>query len=144
MTVTTPDGATRTEDFAPVDAYRLMVEAVAAAVRGEDAWLPGLDHSADVARTSDAVRARAAGESAPPATAIPSAAPCRVEARVLAAVITTLRTRARTRVRRLRLSARAADGPGMEEAPDCVVEGLAPAWGPSWVRTARFEVCQDP
>ncbi len=45
------------EDFAAVDPYRLMVEAVAAAVRGEDVWLPTLQDSLDIATTTDAVRA---------------------------------------------------------------------------------------
>ncbi len=62
LTISTPDGAERVEEFAPVDAYVVMVEAVAAAVRGDaEAFLPGLDHSAAVATTSDAVRAAAVG-----------------------------------------------------------------------------------
>jgi xylose dehydrogenase (NAD/NADP) len=56
LTITTPDGATRIEEFAPVDAYRLMAEAVAARVRGEPAFLVGLDHTAQVAATTAAVR----------------------------------------------------------------------------------------
>lgn len=59
LTLTTPDGATRVEEFAAVDAYVLMVEAVAAAVRGREAFLPGAAHSRAVAATSDAVRRRA-------------------------------------------------------------------------------------
>ena len=55
----TTDGAYRHEDFAPVDPYRLMVEGVAARVRGENAFVAGLDHSAHVAATMDAVRAAA-------------------------------------------------------------------------------------
>ncbi len=51
LTVTTPDGSVRTEDFAAVDPYRLMVEAVAARVRGRSAFLPGPEHSAHVAAT---------------------------------------------------------------------------------------------
>ncbi len=48
-----------TEDFAPVDAYRIMVEAVAARIRGEDPFLVDLGHSAGVATTLDEVRAAA-------------------------------------------------------------------------------------
>jgi predicted dehydrogenase len=54
MTITTPDRAVRREYFAPVDPYRLMVEAVAARVRGEQAFLPGLEHSRAVAATTAA------------------------------------------------------------------------------------------
>jgi predicted dehydrogenase len=56
LTITTPDGATRVEEFAPVDAYRLMAEAVAARVRGESAFVVGLDHSAQVAASTAAIR----------------------------------------------------------------------------------------
>jgi predicted dehydrogenase len=56
LTITTPDGATRVEEFAPVDPYRLMVEAIAAQVRGEPAFLVGLDHSAQVATSIAAIR----------------------------------------------------------------------------------------
>ena len=59
LDITTPDGAVRQEHFATVDAYQLMVEAVAARLRGEEAWLPGLDHSRHVAATTAAIRARA-------------------------------------------------------------------------------------
>jgi predicted dehydrogenase len=52
LSITTPDGAVRTESFAPVNPYRLMVEAVAARVRGEDAFLPGLEHSRQVAAST--------------------------------------------------------------------------------------------
>jgi predicted dehydrogenase len=45
----------RVEDFAPVDAYRLMVEAVSARIAGEDAWVVPLDESLAVARTLDAI-----------------------------------------------------------------------------------------
>jgi predicted dehydrogenase len=55
LRITTPDGGVRLEEFAPVDAYRLMVSAVAARVRGEDAFVVGLDHSRQVAATMDAV-----------------------------------------------------------------------------------------
>ena len=58
LTITTADGAVRTEQFAPVDAYRLMVEAVAARIRGEDSFLPGLEHSRQVAATTAAIFAR--------------------------------------------------------------------------------------
>jgi predicted dehydrogenase len=54
-TITTSDGVVRTEEFAPIDPYRLMVEAVAAQVRGENAFLPGLDHSRQVAATTAAL-----------------------------------------------------------------------------------------
>jgi hypothetical protein len=57
LTITTPDGTVRVEDFAPVDPYRSMVESVAARVRGEDAYLVGTDHSRDVSATLDAIRA---------------------------------------------------------------------------------------
>ncbi len=59
LTITTPEGRTRSEEFAPVDPYRLMVEAVASRVRGEDAYLVGAGHSRDVATTLDAIRATA-------------------------------------------------------------------------------------
>jgi D-xylose 1-dehydrogenase (NADP+, D-xylono-1,5-lactone-forming) len=55
LSITTPDGAVRREQFAPVDAYRLMVEAVAARVRGEDSFLPGHDHSRQVAASTAAI-----------------------------------------------------------------------------------------
>ena len=54
------------ERFEPVDAYRLMVEAVAARVRGEDAFLVGLDHCAQVTGTLDAIRAAWPTPPAPP------------------------------------------------------------------------------
>jgi D-xylose 1-dehydrogenase (NADP+, D-xylono-1,5-lactone-forming) len=47
-----------TEEFAPVDPYRLMVEAVAAAVRGEDVWLPHAQDSLDVVTVTDQLRER--------------------------------------------------------------------------------------
>jgi len=50
-------GQAHREEFAPVDPYQVMVEAVAARVRGEDGFVVDLDHSAAVARLSDAVRA---------------------------------------------------------------------------------------
>jgi len=52
---------THSEEFAADDAYRLMVEAVAARVRGEPADLVTVAESLDLARLSDAVRAAAAG-----------------------------------------------------------------------------------
>jgi xylose dehydrogenase (NAD/NADP) len=57
LSLTTPDGGVRIERFAPVDAYRLMVEAVAARVAGQSGYLIGLDHSLQVARTAAAARA---------------------------------------------------------------------------------------
>jgi xylose dehydrogenase (NAD/NADP) len=59
LTITTPDGAVRVEEFAPVDAYRLMVEAVGAQVRGQSRYLIGLDHSRQVAGTLAEARAMA-------------------------------------------------------------------------------------
>ena len=52
-------GDSTVEEFPPVDPYQLMVEATAAAVRGEEAFLVGLDHSARIAAVADAIRARA-------------------------------------------------------------------------------------
>jgi xylose dehydrogenase (NAD/NADP) len=67
LTITTPDGAVRVEEFAPVDAYRLMVEAVAAQVRGRAAYLIGLEHSLQVATTAaDARTVARAGRGAKP------------------------------------------------------------------------------
>lgn len=45
----------RVEHFAPTDPYRLMVEHVSRALRGEQAWLPDPNWSLMVARTMDAV-----------------------------------------------------------------------------------------
>ncbi|MGJ7440194.1 Gfo/Idh/MocA family protein [Aquipuribacter sp. MA13-6] len=56
-------GGTR-EDFPAVDPYRLMVEAVAAAVRGEDVWLPTAQDSLDIAHVTDAFRALVLGPAA--------------------------------------------------------------------------------
>ena len=57
LTVTTPRGS-RVEQFAPVDPYRVMVEHVSAAVRGQPgAWLLPLDESARIADTLDLIRA---------------------------------------------------------------------------------------
>jgi xylose dehydrogenase (NAD/NADP) len=63
LTITTPDGAKRVEEFAPVDTYSLMVEAVAAQVRGEPAFLVGLDHTAQVAASIAAIRKHLQGPS---------------------------------------------------------------------------------
>jgi predicted dehydrogenase len=49
------------ERFAPVDAYRLMVEAVSARVLGEDAWVLPLTASQAVAAALDAVAGAASG-----------------------------------------------------------------------------------
>jgi hypothetical protein len=46
------------EEFGPVDPYRLMVEAVSRAVRGEDEWLPSAQDSLDIATVLADVRAR--------------------------------------------------------------------------------------
>jgi predicted dehydrogenase len=54
-----PDGRVLEERFAPVDAYRLMIEAVAARVRGEDAWLVPAADSIAVATTLESIRGRA-------------------------------------------------------------------------------------
>ena len=48
----------RTEEFAPVDPYRLMVEAVSRAVRGGDEWLPTAQDSLDIALVLEQVRTR--------------------------------------------------------------------------------------
>jgi D-xylose 1-dehydrogenase (NADP+, D-xylono-1,5-lactone-forming) len=55
LVITTPDGGVRREQFAPVDPYRLMIEAVAARIRGADSFLPGLEHSRQVAATTAAI-----------------------------------------------------------------------------------------
>jgi predicted dehydrogenase len=55
LSITTPDRAVRQEQFAPVDAYQLMIEAVGARIRGEESFLPGHEHSRQVARTTAAV-----------------------------------------------------------------------------------------
>ena len=49
----------RVEHFAPVDPYRLMIENVSRAIRGERAWLPDPDWSVAVADAMDAILARA-------------------------------------------------------------------------------------
>jgi xylose dehydrogenase (NAD/NADP) len=51
------DGDAREEEFAACDPYQLMIEAVSARVRGEDAWVLPLATSAHVAATLDAIAA---------------------------------------------------------------------------------------
>ncbi|MFC3689367.1 Gfo/Idh/MocA family protein [Aquipuribacter hungaricus] len=46
----------RTEEFAAVDPYRLMVEALSRAVRGEDEWLPTAQDSLDIALVLEQAR----------------------------------------------------------------------------------------
>jgi len=53
------DGDVREEQFAACDPYQLMVEAVSARIRGEDAWVLPLDTSEAVAATLDAIAATA-------------------------------------------------------------------------------------
>lgn len=55
----------RTEDFAPVDPYRLMVEAVARSVRGGQEWLPTAQDSLDVATVLEQVRGLLRAPAAP-------------------------------------------------------------------------------
>jgi D-xylose 1-dehydrogenase (NADP+, D-xylono-1,5-lactone-forming) len=50
------DGRERVERFDDVDAYRVMVQAVSARIRGDDAWVLPLAESRLVARTLDAIR----------------------------------------------------------------------------------------
>jgi D-xylose 1-dehydrogenase (NADP+, D-xylono-1,5-lactone-forming) len=57
LTITTADRAVRVEEFAPVDPYRLMVEALATRVRGGSAFLVSHDHSRQVSRTLATARA---------------------------------------------------------------------------------------
>ena len=54
------DGAAREEEFAACDPYQLMVEAVSARIRGEDAWVLPLDTSEAVASTLDVIASTAA------------------------------------------------------------------------------------
>jgi predicted dehydrogenase len=56
-----PDGRVHEERFAPVDPYRLMIEAVAARVRGERVWLVPAAESVAVARTLQSIRGCAPG-----------------------------------------------------------------------------------
>jgi D-xylose 1-dehydrogenase (NADP+, D-xylono-1,5-lactone-forming) len=51
------DGDVHEEQFAACDPYQLMVEAVSARIRGEDAWVLPLDTSEAVAATLDAIAA---------------------------------------------------------------------------------------
>ena len=64
LTITTPDRAVRVEQFAPVDPYRLMLESVAARIRGEDAFVVDLDHSRQVAATTAAILTAIRGQDA--------------------------------------------------------------------------------
>lgn len=52
----------RVEHFPPVDPYRLMIEQVSAAARGEDVWLPSPSWSVVVAEAMEEIHARDAGE----------------------------------------------------------------------------------
>jgi len=56
LTITTLDGVVRKEEFAPVDAYRLMVEAFAARIRGEQVWMVTAADSIAVATTLEMIR----------------------------------------------------------------------------------------
>jgi predicted dehydrogenase len=57
LLLTRGDGPVERHSFPAVRTYQLMIEAVAAAVRGEHAFLVDEEHSMAVARTMDAVRA---------------------------------------------------------------------------------------
>jgi predicted dehydrogenase len=46
-----------TEEFAPVDAYQIMIEAVSARISGQDSWVLPIQESLDVAQLIDAVMA---------------------------------------------------------------------------------------
>jgi predicted dehydrogenase len=48
----------RVEHFAPVDPYRLMIESVSAAIRGDGGWTPDPQWSLTVADAMDAILAR--------------------------------------------------------------------------------------
>lgn len=56
------NGLGRVEHFAACDPYRLMVEAVSARIRGEDAWVLPLSTSAVVAATLDQIAATPTSE----------------------------------------------------------------------------------
>ncbi|MFI7588251.1 Gfo/Idh/MocA family protein [Spongisporangium articulatum] len=56
LTITTPDRAVRRESFAPVNPYQLMIEAVAARTRGEDAFVVDLGHSHEISQTTAAIQ----------------------------------------------------------------------------------------
>ena len=60
------DGVPREETFDGCDAYRLMVDAVSARVRGEDAWVLPLSASLAVARATDLVAAAARANGSAP------------------------------------------------------------------------------
>ena len=49
------DGGAHEEQFPACDPYQLMIEAVSARIRGEDAWVLPLATSAAVAATLDAI-----------------------------------------------------------------------------------------
>jgi hypothetical protein len=51
------DGKEREEQFDACDPYQLMVEAVSARIRGEDAWVLPLSTSEAVAAALDAIAA---------------------------------------------------------------------------------------
>jgi predicted dehydrogenase len=55
--VLSKDGAEERLAFAPAEPYRIMVESVASAVRGEEVFLVPLEHSVSVAQTLEDVRA---------------------------------------------------------------------------------------
>lgn len=57
MRVLDRDGE-RVEHFAPVDPYRLMIESVSSAIRGEGGWLPDPRWSITVAEAMDAILSR--------------------------------------------------------------------------------------
>jgi predicted dehydrogenase len=59
LIITDRADAVRRERFAGVDPYRLMIEAVAARVRGEESFLPGPEHSRQVAASTAALRSLA-------------------------------------------------------------------------------------
>ena len=52
------DGGAHEEVFPACDPYQLMIEAVSARIRGEDAWVLALETSAAVAATLDAIAAQ--------------------------------------------------------------------------------------
>ncbi len=52
------DGGAHEEVFPACDPYQLMIEAVSARIRGEDAWVLALETSAGVAATLDAIAAQ--------------------------------------------------------------------------------------
>jgi predicted dehydrogenase len=66
LVVSSPDGSYHVEEFAATDAYRLMVQQVAAAARGEDAFLVDLAHSAQVSASTDRARRMAGSDATAP------------------------------------------------------------------------------